>query len=474
MVGRQKEIETLNKALASDRPELIAIFGRRRVGKTFLVRNFFTDQLDFEVVGLKDGTKEHQLRNFAYSMKDASGQDKYIEHAPKDWMDAFFQLKEFLETHKRKEKRKVIFIDELPWIATPKSDFLTGFSYFWNSYASKSNIIVVICGSATSWMKKRILDDKGGLHNRVTRTIGLQVFTLSETEFFLRSKDIKLDRYQILQLYMAMGGIPHYLNQVEGDQTAAQNIDKICFHPQGALRSEYKNLYRALFANPERYETIVSALSSKWKGLSRKELLEITGLKDGGSFTGILSDLEQSGFIASYIPLNKKKKDSLYRLIDNYSLFFLKFIKDLPRGEAGNWQSLSTTQSWKYWSGYAYENICFQHMDRIKAALGISAVHTTQYSYLVKPTEEQGGAQIDMLIDRRDNAISICEVKFYNDSYVLTRQEAEKIRKKKSIFQQNSGTTKQLFLVLITTFGLKANQHSLGLIDNAIDMDKLF
>ena len=474
MIGRTKEIDLLKKALTSKRPELIAVIGRRRVGKTYLIRTFFEDQIDFEMVGLRDGNMEQQLRNFAYSLKEAKRQKDPIEKVPKDWLEAFHDLMEHLESLEERKKRKVVFIDELPWAATAKSDFLTGFSYFWNSYASKSNIIVVICGSAAAWMTKRIINDKGGLHNRVTRKIILQAFTLSETESYFQSRNISLDRYQILQLYMTLGGIPHYLDQVEVGRTAIQNIDEICFHPQGSLRSEFDNLYSSLFSNPERYEIIVSALASTWKGLSRTEILSAAKLKDGGGITTILRELEQSGFISSYVPFNKKKKDTLYRLTDNYSLFYLKYIRDLPRNEAGNWLSLSQTQSWKSWSGYAYENICFQHIDKIKAALGISGVHTRHFSFIVKATDEHEGAQVDLLIDRMDSAISICEVKFYNDEYALTKEEADIIRRKRRVFRQVSRTQKQIFMVLITTFGLADNKYSLELIDNKINMDKLF
>lgn len=474
MIGRTKELEILKKAMASKKPELIAVIGRRRVGKTYLIRSFFKDRMNFEMVGLKDGNLEQQLRNFTYSLKEAKRQFDPIETIPKDWLAAFHELKLYLEALGEPEKKKVVFIDELPWVATAKSDFLTGFSYFWNSFASRSNIVVVICGSATAWMIKKIINDKGGLHNRVTRKISLQPFSLSETEAYFEYRNITFDRYQLLQLYMTMGGIPHYLDQVEGGKTAVQNIDEICFDPQGLLRTEFDNLYSSLFVRPERYELIVETLASAWKGLSRTQLVAKSKLKDGGGISTILKELEQSGFITTYVPFNKKKKDALFRLTDNYSLFYLKYIKNLPANESGNWQQLSQTQSWKSWSGYAYENICLQHVDKIKTALGIAGVHTRHFSFFSKPTDEKEGVQIDLLIDRADNAISICEVKFYNDEFSLTKEVAGQLRRKRSIFRQLSKTKKQLFLVVVTTFGLRHNKHSLGLIDNSLGMDDLF
>lgn len=473
MIGRKKETEILAAAYTSERPELVAVFGRRRVGKTYLIGSFFAGKIDFELTGLKDGTKEQQLRNFSYSLKDAQKSTE-LPPVPKDWLAAFHQLKTYLESLGNPEKRAVVFIDELPWMASGKSDFLTGFSYFWNSYAAKANIVVVICGSATAWMIQKIINDKGGLHNRVTRRIHLQSFTLAETEAYFLAKHLNFDRYQLLLLYMTMGGIPHYLNQVEGGKSAIQNIDEICFRPDGLLRTEFDNLYSSLFTNPDRYEAIITALSSTWKGMSRTEIIAKTKLLDGGGLTTMLQELEQSGFISSYTPFGKKKKDTLFRLTDCYSLFYLKFIRDIPAKETLSWQSLSQTQAWITWSGYAFENICFHHIDNLKAALGIAGVHTNQYSFLAKPTDETEGAQIDLLIDRQDNVISLCEVKFYNDELVLTKADADNLRRKKSIFRHITGTKKQLFVVLITTFGLLKNKHSLGLVDNALDMNALF
>lgn len=473
MIGRKKEIDILATAYASKKPELIAVFGRRRVGKTYLISSFFQGKIDFELTGLREGTREQQLRNFAYSMKDAKKSGE-LPPTPIDWLEAFHQLKTYLESVDNPEQKKVVFIDELPWMASGKSDFLTGFSYFWNSYAAKTNIVVVICGSATAWMIQKIINDKGGLHNRVTRRIHLQAFTLAETEAYFQEKHIVFDRYQLLLLYMTMGGIPHYLDQVEGGKSAVQNIDDICFQPQGLLRTEFQNLYSSLFSNSERYEAIVDALSSTWKGMSRTDIIAKTKIQDGGGLTMMLQELEQSGFITSYIPFGKKKKDTLFRLTDYYSLFYLKFMRSIPINETISWKSVSQTQAWTTWSGYAFENICFQHIDNIKAALSIGGVHSSQYSFLAKATEDLEGTQIDLLIDRQDNVISLCEVKFYNDEWVMSKEDADNLRRKKSIFRHVTGTKKQIFIVLITTFGLIKNKNSLGLVDNVLDMNALF
>ncbi|MBK8622878.1 MAG: AAA family ATPase [Saprospiraceae bacterium] len=473
MIGRQKEIQTLEKVYRSGKPELVAVFGRRRVGKTYLIRQYFYGKIDFELTGLKDGTRLQQLRNFSYSLKEAR-KDEELPPTPKDWLEAFHQLKVFLESQTDDQKRCVVFIDELPWIATGRSDFLTGLSYFWNSYASKANIVVVICGSATAWMTQKIINNKGGLHNRVTNQIFLQPFTLAETEAFLLYKKVFLDRYQIIMIYMAIGGIPLYLEQIQEGQSAVQNIDRICFHQNGFLRNEFDNLYSALFSNADRYMMIVEALSSSLKGIERSEIVRQTNIKDGGGLSGMLRDLEMSGFISSYVPIGKKKKNTLFRLIDCYSLFYLRFIQNIPKTESISYQSLSQTQTWKTWTGYAYENISLIHIHFIKTALGISGIQTKQYSFITKATVEHEGIQIDLLIDRADNVINLCEVKFYNEEFIISKSDAENLRKKKSIFKHVSKTKKQIFITLLTTFGIHQNKNSIGLIDQVLTVDDLF
>jgi hypothetical protein len=334
--------------------------------------------------------------------------------------------------------------------------------------------VVIICGSATAWMINKIMNDKGGLHNRVTQSINLQPFTLTETEAYFQEREIFFDRYQILQLYMALGGIPHYLDQVVSGKSAIQNIDDICFSTKGVLRKEFGNLYNALFINPEKYEAVVMALASIWKGLSRNEILTATKIKDGSGLTTILQELELSGFISSYTPFGKKKKDTLFRLTDCFSLFYLKFIQNLPANEAGRWDTLSQTQTWKTWSGYAFENVCLQHIDKIKQALGILGVHTRQYSFVAKGDAENEGAQIDLIIDRQDNVITVCEMKFYNDDVSISKEMAEKLNRRLRVFRRENGTKKQVFLILVTTFGIIKNQYSIGLIDKTIVLDDLF
>ncbi len=474
LIGREEERQILEKALNSPKAELVSVIGRRRVGKTFLVKSVYKEMIDFEITGVQKATRKEQLENFTLQLS------RFFKNAvlggePKNWMRAFHLLAQLLEKKQALSSKKgVVFLDELPWLATHKSGFLKGFSFFWNSWAVDKNIVVVICGSAASWMIKNVVHHKGGLHNRITKRIHLSPLNLAETERFLRTKNFNFDRYQILHLYMAMGGIPHYLEAVEGGKSAAQNIDQICFSKNGLLQDEFSKLYGALFDNPESHLEVVQALSKKHKGLTRSEILQTTNLAEGGGTTKILKELTQSGFITSYYPFGKRKKDSLYRLTDEYSLFYLQFIKHNKSEGKGIWQQLQQTQPYKSWSGYAFESICLKHLPQIKKALGISGVYTNASTFVKKGNDREEGTQIDLLIDRNDHVINICEMKCYNAPFSIDKRMAMALRNKSAIFKQTTKTTKQVFLTMITTFGINPNQYHPGLIDVVLTLDDLF
>ena len=451
---------------------MIAVIGRRRVGKTYLIKNAYGDQVDFEVTGIQKAPLTEQLQNFAFRL-NATFPTNAAKSKPANWLDAFQMLITALE-QKNKASKLVVFFDELPWFDSHKSGFLRALGFFWNSWAVQKNIVVVICGSAASWMIQKVVYDKGGLHNRITRRIDLQPFNLQETEKFLQSRDIHLDRYQTLLIYMAMGGIPHYLKEIEGGKSAAENIDQICFSRNGILTDEFLRLYPALFENAENHLAVIRALAKKWKGLSRKEIIDISRLPDGGSTTGVLEELLSSGFISQYFPFGKRKKEILYRLTDEYSLFYLQFIEHRNRQDESVWQALSQTQTFISWSGYAFESICIKHLPQIKKALGISGIYSEAASFAFKGDDTEKGIQIDLLLDRKDQVINLFEIKFYNSMWSLDKAEASALREKAAIFKRVSGTRKHVFLTLMSTFGMKQNAHSIGLVDRQFDMEVLF
>ena len=472
IIGRSTQKQELKEALISNKPEMIALVGRRRVGKTYLVSQVYYEHLDFEITGLQYGNKQEQLENFTLRM-GKHFPNYSLNTFPKSWLQAFNHLTIALESLEKKEKM-VVFLDELPWLATRKSGFLTGLSYFWNSWAVKQNIVFVICGSAASWMIKKIINDRGGLHNRVTRLLYLYPFTLAETEAYCHAKNIKLSRYQILQLYMVMGGIPMYLDQIKSGFSAIQNIQKICFSPTGYLRNEFERLFASLFSDYQKHVTIIRALATKRKGLTRTEIIKITKLTNSGKLTDILYELETSGFITIYGGYDKKAKDSLYRLTDAYSLFYLTFLEPLGKNNHLDFTTLSDLPLWKTWSGYTFENICLIHINQIRKALSIAGMTSSIASFIARPKDGLPGTQIDLLIDRSDQSINICEIKFSTEDYVITKKDVNNLQTKKQVFRYHTKTKKHLFTTIITTMGVVDNSHKMDAVDQVVVLNDLF
>jgi hypothetical protein len=471
VAGRKHEIGLLKKAYDSPEAGLLAIYCRRLIGKNLLVHEIFANDIVFELAGLHNGGLKEQLINFSINLR---GRLKETPEIPANWLEAFSLLKTYLETLPS-DKKQVVFFDEFPWLDTARSGFLAAFENFWNSWASRqANLLLIICGSAASWMIKKVVHNKGGLYNRITQSIRLLPFTLAETAEFLAMRNIRLSMFEITQLYMCMGGVPHYLKEIEVGMSAAQVINKLAFTKDGMLAREFQFLYPALFDHAEKHEAIIRALASKRSGLTRQQLVHLLPFESGGSLTNWLFDLEESGFIEVYRPYNKKQKESLYRLGDEYSLFYLKFIEGMGHKGEVNWLTLASTASWKSWAGYAFEGICLKHTAAIKKALGISGLTTTQASWWFKGNASNSGAQIDMLIDRPDNTITVVEIKFANEPFTITKKYAEELRTKWQVFARETKTRKNIFCCMITPYAVEKNEQYLGLVQNQLGLEDLF
>jgi hypothetical protein len=468
VIGRDEEKTILTEALLTDSAELIAVFGRRRIGKTYLIRNHYKDYLKFELTGIHDASLKEQLHNFSRSLQESAGL-AYRPSDPASWLEAF----EMLSDHLKKIVRKspvVILIDELPWLCTPRSGFLQAFGHWWNTSASRiPQLKVVICGSAASWMIRQVINDRGGLHNRVTRRIRLLPFTLHETKAFLEYQRVKLDDFQVLQIYMSMGGVPHYLKHVQKGQSAAQIVDKLFFSKQGILKTEFSGLYRSLFANASNHEAVVRALARKPEGLNRAEIIAACGFTTGGWTTALIEELEQSGFITQYIPFGRTQRDAIYKLSDEYSLFYLKFVESAKSVGPGSWLRIARTARFHSWAGFAFEAVCQKHVDQIKKALGISGVYTEASAW-----RHTGGAQIDMLLDRADHCINLCEMKFSEAPFSISKKYAGELDRKLQVFREQTGTRKSIFLTMVSSYGTIENEYYLGRVVTQLTMADLF
>jgi hypothetical protein len=481
LIGRHNEKKKLEHLLRSNEAELLAIYGRRRVGKTFLIREFFKGKgIFFEIVGQKNASFQTQLDNFYQSIYAAFSPDLPLKK-PESWKEAFSTLTSFLKYHKQDSKR-ILFFDELPWLATKRSGLLQALDYEWNSQWSKmDNLIVIVCGSAASWILEKLINAKGGLHNRITDTIHLHPFTLSETNLYLKNKGIKLNPMQVLELYMVMGGIPHYLRQVKKGQSSTQVINTLCFHKDGFLFSEFNRLFESLFDHSDVHHTIIREIAKKRNGISREDLLKATGLSSGGTFKKRILELRESGFIEEFIPFGKRKKDFMIKISDEYTLFFLNWIEPIVhkgtiKYNPNYWLNMSNTPLFKTWSGYAFEAVCIKHINCIIKSLEISnmAGEIGTWYHRVSTKSDNTGAQIDLVIDRNDNAINICEIKYSSNIFTIDKNYAKKLMNKISVFETKTKTNKQIFLTMITTHGIKKNLWSEDLVQSEVVLAHLF
>lgn len=464
IIGREKEYSKLQAIYNSGKPELVVVKGRRRIGKTYLVNNTFRNIFAFKHTGMspvdisenKTSKLAQQLDGFYLSLRRYG----YNGKKPKNWLDAFFMLEGLLES-KNDGKRQVVFIDELPWLDTPKSDFISSFEQFWNNWGStKENLLLIICGSSNSWINDNLINNYGGLYNRITQIIDLKPFNLKETKAFYDYKDIVMSDYDIVQSYMIFGGIPFYLDQIDKSLSLAENVTELFFSQNSILNNEFNQLFKSAFKNPEEIKKIVLALSKKRIGLTKKEISTNTSISDGGSLSAYLQSLISSNIILKYVPFGKKKNEHHYKLIDPFCLFYLYFVDKNDSLDKTFWQDNILSQSVISWRGFAFENLCFYHIEEIKDCLKIGGMTTKVSGYGYSSDEKGKGGQIDLLIIRNDNVVDICELKFYGNTYNVTSNDIEKIKNREVKVLENLPKKYTVHHILITTYGVNKNAYS--------------
>ncbi|MBQ0071781.1 MAG: ATP-binding protein [Spirochaetales bacterium] len=466
LIGREQEKRVLLESFDSRQSEFVAVYGRRRVGKTFLIKETFDNTFDFYYTGIYQLGKKEQIKEFLRSLP--------TKQKASTWFDVFSLLKEYLLSLNK--EKVTVFLDELPWLDSPKSNFLQAFSNFWNMWDSGNPQKVVlklyVCGSATTWMTGKLIADKGGLYGRLTKTIKLKPFTLAECEEYLeKCKEYHFDRSEILQLYMIFGGIPYYLSMLRGELSVAKNVDELVFAETAPLYAEYGFLYKSLFKDSRKYEEVVELLSSKLKGLTREEIRRATNI-EGRVLTEILDNLVNCDFVRKQNEPGKTKKDAHYQLTDLYTLFFLRFAKNNHQDEAF-WSNAILTPKWNTWSGYAFEKVCFLHLRQVKKKLGIEGVTSKDYAWQQTANENQKGYQIDLIIDRADHVMNICEIKYSESEYSITKDYTLHVRERMAAFRDAMKTRNALKCTFITPFGVKNNEYR-KMVDSEVNLDDLF
>ena len=474
IIGRLPERAELDSIYHAEGPRFVAVYGRRRVGKTYLIKEHFKDRLTFWHTGLSPYDRDKkfllrdQLQAFHYSLQDYGLQG---ETCPKSWLEAFRLLEKLLK-QKDDGSRQVVFIDEMPWMDTARSRFIPALEYFWNGWAAKrDNVMLIVCGSATSWIEDNLINNKGGLYNRLTDEIKLSPFTLVECEQYFKGRGINMSRYDIAQTYMVFGGIPHYLSLFEKGLSTPQNIDRILFDKNAKLRNEFERLFGSLFKNSEDHIAVVRLLAKRRSGYTRQEIMQHTGLKQGGGVTLILKGLMESDFVTRYVPFGEKRIEK-YRLLDPYCIFYLTFIDQQPILNPQYWQKNFNTPRLNAWRGYAFEELCFSQIDKIKQKLGIGGVSTTESSWIVK-NDAENRMQIDMLINRSDNVINLCEIKFYSTPFTIDKQYDAILRERVQYLIEQVPKKKTVHLTIIASFGLNTNEYS-GQVQSVVTLDDLF
>jgi AAA+ ATPase superfamily predicted ATPase len=482
IIGRDEEKAIINQLVLSKKAEFLALYGRRRVGKTYLIRNLFshTSSVFFHVTGLQKVSMKVQLAQFAKQL-GVTFYGGASMGTPRSWLNAFEDLTKAIQ-HLPGTKKIILFLDEFPWMATRRSGLLQALDHYWNHYwVHDSRLKLIICGSSASWIIEKIINNKGGLHNRVTRTMRLHPFNLNEVRLFLKMQGIKLNNRHVLELYSVLGGIPHYLSLIRGGLSAHECIDELCFQKDGPLVNEFDRLLSSLFKDSEIYVTIIRIIAQHRYGIAQTALISEGKISEGGRIVQRLKGLEEAGFISSFVPYGRQEKGIYYKISDEYTLFYFHWIKpnmiSIRKQDTskGYWLAKAKSQSWKSWAGLAFEAICYKHLAQIRKALHIDpGAEIGTWQHIGQQKDREPGAQIDLLFDRPDNVVTLCEMKYTEQPFLLDKKEATNLQNKADVFRKQTKTQKQIFFAIISASGIKPSMYSEELIIGQVDLDDLF
>lgn len=476
IIGRKRELESLEKCFSSKEAQFVTVYGRRRVGKTFLIREFFKGKrcYFFHATGIQGGNMAAQLEKFSHALsKTFHGGARMA--VPRNWSEALQALQYEIE---RVEGKVVIFLDELPWMATRRSRLLQEIDYYWNNiWAGMSTIILVLCGSSSSWIVRKIIKGKGGFYKRTTLKLPIQPFSLSETREFLRHKKIRLNEKNIVSLYMSLGGVPYYLNLVESQKTSQKNIQRLFFDDNSPLMDEFNTLFDSLFYTPGPYKDIVREIAHHQEGLTWSEIEAKVGSSSrGGSLTDRLENLCFSGYLTKYRQWRDSGED-FYKVTDEFCLFYLRWVEPHEGGtfDSDYWLYQASKPAYYSWSGYAFESVCRKHIHKILRALDIrSGAPMNPWRHASRSWSDDDGAQVDLVVEQLDGAITLIEIKYTDKIFSIDKRYAQDLERKIRVFHDTTGVKEEIFLAMVSANGVRKNVYAKELLSGVATLEDLF
>lgn len=430
-VGRQSELETLSSLSKKKVASLVVIYGRRRVGKSRLIKEFGKHCRFYSFSGLpetKQTTAQSQREEFARQMRE---QLNLPGLKAEDWGDLFT----LLASHTQ-EGSLIIALDEISWMGSKDPDFLGKLKTAWdNAFSENPQLILIICGSVSAWIEKNILSNTGFL-GRISITLHLKELPLKDCNQLLDALSCHMSSFEKFNILSVTGGIPRYLEEINPTLSAENNIRELCFKPTGLLFREFEQIFSDLFSKRSlTYKNIVRVLSNG--PLHYEDIAKKADLITGSQFSGYLEDLIKAGFISrNYtwdIKSRKVSRLSLYRLSDNYVRFYLKYIeKNYDRIERNHFkfQKLSEFTNWQTIMGYQFESLVLNNREFIMKTLHLDyADIVCDNPFFQRKTARMQGCQIDYLIQTRLNSLFVCEIKFSRRSLGLSiiKEMEEKI-----------------------------------------------
>jgi len=413
-IGRKKELESLDLLLKKKSASLVVIRGRRRVGKSRLIKEFVSDKKHWIFSGIPPVpgiTKQRQLDAFSAQVAHNLGMPKI---QVSEWLEHF----NFLGQQAKGQKIVIVF-DEISWMGSEDPDFLGQLKTAWDlTFSENPELIFILCGSVSSWIEDNILKSTGFV-GRISVDMVLEELSIAESGEFWGARKNKVSPYEKFKMLSVTGGIPKYLEEIIATQSAEDNIHRLCFQSDGLLFREFDQIFSDLFSKrAQTYSDIVKTLAHS--SLTLDEVCEKLDVEKSGSVSSCLDDLELAGFIQEDCTWNLSSKAEShlkkFRLKDNYLRFYLRYIEPNKEKIAkGLFESKSfmLMPGWESVMGLQFENLVINNLKSLCKILRIDLLDIANAGpFFQRATQRQKGCQIDLMIQTKHNTLYVCEIKF--------------------------------------------------------------